>query len=121
MTGAGPARRQILWDHGVRVVENHQARLFATADDRFYQEVLGDAAMRSTTVPLIQDIATASAATRLEEIQRPVSAVVTTIASREEVVDILEQYKLTDLPVVDAEGRMIGVVRHRNLVTAAED
>ena len=69
----------------------------------------------------IQDIATAAATARLEEIQRPIRAVVTAIAPREEVVDILERYRLTDLPVVDAEERLIGVVRYRNLVAAAED
>lgn len=69
----------------------------------------------------IQDVATASATTRLEEIQRPVRAVVNAVAPREEVVDVIEQYKLTDLPVVDADGRLIGVVRYRNLMAAAED
>ncbi|MCG6964874.1 MAG: magnesium transporter [Chromatiaceae bacterium] len=69
----------------------------------------------------IQDIATATATTRLEEIQRPVRAVINALAPREEVVDILEQFRLTDLPVVDAEERLIGVVRYRNLMAAAED
>jgi len=69
----------------------------------------------------IQDLATATATTRLEEIQRPVRAVVNALAPREEVVDILEQFKLTDLPVVDAEERLIGAVRYRNLMAAAED
>jgi len=69
----------------------------------------------------IQDIATATGTTRLEEIQRPVRAVVDAIAPREEVVDLLDRYRLTDLPVVDAEERLIGVVRHRNLMAAAED
>jgi len=69
----------------------------------------------------IQDIATATETTRLEEIQRPVRAVINAVAPREEVVDILEQYRLTDLPVVDAEDRLIGVVRYRNLMAAAED
>lgn len=69
----------------------------------------------------IQDIATATAATRLEEIQHPVRAVVNAVSPREEVVDILEHYRLTDLPVVDAEERLIGVVRYRNLVAAAEN
>lgn len=62
----------------------------------------------------IQDIATATANTHLEEIQRPVRAVVSALSPREEVVDILEQYRLTDLPVVDAEERLIGAVRYRN-------
>ena len=69
----------------------------------------------------IQDIATATAATRLEEIQHPVLAMVNAVAPREEVVDILERYRLTDLPVVDADGQLIGAVRYRNLVAAAED
>jgi magnesium transporter len=69
----------------------------------------------------IQDVATASVTTHLGEIQRPVTAMVNAVASRQEVVEILEQYKLTDLPVVDADNRLVGVVRHRNLVAAAED
>jgi magnesium transporter len=69
----------------------------------------------------IQDVATASSTTRLDEIQRPVRAVVNAVAPREDVVDILERYRLTDLPVVDAEERLVGVVRYRNLVAAAED
>ena len=69
----------------------------------------------------IQDVATESATTRLEEIQTPVQAMVSAVAPRQEVVEILEHYRLTDLPVVDVEGRLIGVVRYRNLVTAAEN
>jgi magnesium transporter len=69
----------------------------------------------------IQDLAMESSSTRLEEIQRPVQAMVNAVAPREEVVEILEAYRLTDLPVVDTEERLIGVVRYRNLVAAAED
>ena len=69
----------------------------------------------------IQDIATATATTRLEEIQHTVKAVVNAVAPREEVVEILERYRLTDLPVVDADEHLIGAVRYRNLVAAAED
>ena len=69
----------------------------------------------------IQDLAMAASATRLEEIQRPVQAVVNPMAPRDEVVEILDRYRVTDLPVVDADERLIGVVRYRNLVAAAED
>lgn len=69
----------------------------------------------------IQDVATATAATRLEEIKRPVPATVNAVAPREEVVDILDLYRLTDLPVLSADERLIGVVRYRNLMAAAED
>lgn len=69
----------------------------------------------------LQDLATESSSTRLEEIQHSVQAMVSAVAPREEVVEILERYRLTDLPVVDTEQRLIGVVRYRNLVAAAED
>lgn len=69
----------------------------------------------------IQDLATSRPTTRLEEIKRPVRAVVNALASREEVVETLDRFRLTDLPVVDVEGRLIGVVHYRNLMAAAED
>jgi magnesium transporter len=46
---------------------------------------------------------------------------VNAMAPREEVVEILDERRLTDLPVVDIDGRLIGVVRYRNLMAAAED
>ncbi len=69
----------------------------------------------------IQDLAIEKSSTCLEEIQRPVQAVVSAVAPREDVVELLERYRLTDLPVIDAGDRLIGVVRYQNLVAAAED
>lgn len=69
----------------------------------------------------IQDVAMATGNTQLEAIQRPVRAVVNAIAPREDVVELLERYRLTDLPVIDADERLIGVVRYKNLMAAAED
>jgi magnesium transporter len=69
----------------------------------------------------IQDVAIATSGTLLAEIQRPVPAVVSDVAPREEVVDILERFRLTDLPVINAEEKLIGVVRYINLMAAAED
>ena len=70
----------------------------------------------------IQDMATTSSTdTPLAELRRPLRAAVNALASREEVVETLDQYRLTDLAVVDLEGRIVGVVRYRNLVAAAED
>jgi magnesium transporter len=69
----------------------------------------------------ILDLATAQPGSRLEEIQRPVRAAVNAVAPREEVVELLDRYRLTDLPVLDLDERLIGVVRYRNLMAAAED
>lgn len=69
----------------------------------------------------VQDLATSAAHTTLDEIMRPVKATVNVMASREEVVELLDQHRLTDLPVVDLDERLVGAVRHTNLVAAAED
>jgi magnesium transporter len=69
----------------------------------------------------IQDLATAKTTTTLGEIKRPVRATVNALAPREEVVEILDVRRLTDLAVVDIDGRLIGVVRYRNLMAVAED
>jgi magnesium transporter len=39
---------------------------------------------------------------------------------RDEVVELLQQHKLSSLPVVDLEGRLIGILRHATLVDAAQ-
>jgi magnesium transporter len=39
---------------------------------------------------------------------------------REEVVDLLNQHKLSSLPVVDLEGRLVGILRYGALVDAAQ-
>jgi magnesium transporter len=48
-------------------------------------------------------------------------AAVQSLAPREEVVEKLEQYKLFDLPVVDIDGRLVGVIHHSGLVTALQE
>jgi magnesium transporter len=49
----------------------------------------------------------------------PVS--VQALAPREDVVDQLSRMKLASLPVVDAEQRVVGIIRHSALVRAAEE
>lgn len=68
----------------------------------------------------VQDLATSSSTTTLDEIMRPVKAAVNVMASRDEVVELLDQHRLTDMPVVDLDGRLVGAVRPQNLVAAAE-
>jgi len=97
------------------------ARIRASGRHRIRMLFIVDAENRLKGQVDIQDLATESASTHLEEIQMPVEAMVNAVAPREEVVEILERYRLTDLPVVDVGGRLIGVVRYRNLVAAAEN
>lgn len=69
----------------------------------------------------MQDIALARPDDRLSELGRPVVATVEAMATREEVVEKMEQYRMSDLAVVDVDGRLIGVIRHAGLVAAEKE
>ncbi|MCC6533455.1 MAG: magnesium transporter [Burkholderiales bacterium] len=68
----------------------------------------------------IQDLAIAEAATQLGAIVRPLLAVAKELDPREDVVAILQQQPITELPVVSAEGHFVGVIRHAALISALE-
>lgn len=42
-------------------------------------------------------------------------------ATREEVIDLVERYKISSLPVVDIDNYLVGVVAHEDVVEAMED
>ena len=69
----------------------------------------------------IQDVALAEPDTRLEALLLPVSAVATQVMPREEVVELLERHKLVDLPVVDIDGHLLGVIFHDALIQAIHE
>ena len=68
----------------------------------------------------IQDLATADPGAALASIVRPLVAVARDLDPREDVVNLLQQQPITELPVVDADGRLVGVIRHAALVSALE-
>ncbi len=69
----------------------------------------------------IQDLALATADESLSDHVQPVTEVVTTQTNREELVELLERSRRDSVPVVDADGRLMGVVRYRSLFHAIED
>ncbi|HET7700127.1 MAG TPA: magnesium transporter [Candidatus Limnocylindria bacterium] len=71
------------------------------------------------SVPL-GELATALPETKLKDLVRATPAMVNVTASREEIVSFLNEQRLATLPVVDAESRLVGVIRYRQLVAAAE-
>lgn len=66
----------------------------------------------------IQDLATADPSATLREIARPPLAVVGDLDPRQDVVAILQQRAVTELPVVAHDGRFVGVIRQAALVSA---
>ncbi len=69
----------------------------------------------------VQEMAFAGADALLSDLIVPVPAAVTVTAGRQEIVQLLERHRLSDIPVVDADGRLVGVVRYDALVRAVED
>lgn len=97
-------------------------RLLQRHKPKFSRQLfLTDAEGVVTQMVEIQELALADGATPLQMLAKPVPAVVLATASRDEVVEQLEKYKMTDLPVVDIDGRLIGLIRHDVLVTAVQE
>jgi len=74
-----------------------------------------------TGVVPLREVATAEPDARLRTLAVPPPAVVQAFANREEVVDTLTDARLPALPVIDVTGRLLGVIRHAELVEAARE
>ncbi len=70
-------------------------------------------------VPL-GELVTAQPQTKLKDIVRGVPAAVRVTATREEIVESLASLRLATFPVVDLNHRLVGVIRYRALLAAAE-
>ncbi|HEX9788565.1 MAG TPA: magnesium transporter [Candidatus Binatia bacterium] len=69
----------------------------------------------------LQDLAVAEGEERLEELLRFTPVSVSAMATREELVDLMTQHRLSSLPVIDAENRVTGIIRHDKLIAAAQE
>jgi len=81
---------------------------------------LQDAGGRLAGAVPLGEIATATPETKLRDLVRGTTGMVSVTASREEIVEFLNTHRLQTLPVVDSDGRLVGVIRYRELVDAAE-
>jgi magnesium transporter len=68
----------------------------------------------------IQDLATADPVRPLRDLTRRLIASVQELDPREELVEVLQRQPITELPVVDSQGRFVGVIQHGTLVAAVE-
>jgi magnesium transporter len=68
----------------------------------------------------IQDLALAEPDLTLTRIARKIADAVQDTAPREEVVEKMQQDAVTDLPVIDFDGHLVGVIRQAKLASAVE-
>jgi magnesium transporter len=71
-------------------------------------------------VPL-QDAATAEPDVALAALAKPLAATVTALTPREDVAELVERYRLADLPVVDVHGHLLGVIPGSRLMQAMQE
>lgn len=83
--------------------------------------IIVDADSRIDGIVEIQDLVLADSDDRLAEFLQPIPGFVTATATVDDIVEVMEEHRLSSLPVVDVEGRLIGVVRYDELVTAAKE
>lgn len=68
----------------------------------------------------MRDLAIGASEDALGDIARPVTEFVEATAPREEVVEKLKSAMIHELPVVDLDGRLLGIIHHSALVRAVE-
>ncbi|TFH75319.1 magnesium transporter [Gammaproteobacteria bacterium LSUCC0112] len=69
----------------------------------------------------VQDIAISEPYVTLSEISQPVTAVVPGTAGKDEISDLFERLQLLDLPVLDIDQRLLGVINHASLVQVSQE
>jgi magnesium transporter len=68
----------------------------------------------------LQDLAVASPQDRLADLIQSTPYAVHALAPKEEIVQLIEERKLLNLPVVDLDGILLGAIRNDALLTAAK-
>jgi magnesium transporter len=70
---------------------------------------------------LLQDLALADPEATLNSLAQALRGSIDAIASREEVAELFTRHSLMDLPVVDINGVLLGVIMHSSLMQTAQE
>ena len=105
---------------GNETVEEALRRIRAIKGRKIVEVCLVDGNGIFTGVVSIQEIAISDPSTRLADLAETQPICVPHMALREDIVQHLEKQKLTSLPVVDSDNRLLGILRYDALVAAAQ-
>lgn len=111
----------VIYFHPEMLVSAALARLRAQQRRGFRVVFVVDDDQHLVGMVEIQDLALADGNDRLIKLVRKIPALVSELTTKEEIVEILDRYRLTDLAVVDFGERLIGVVRYHALMDAARE
>jgi magnesium transporter len=96
-------------------------RLRRFRNRRIQDVFLVDADGRLVGAVPLQDVVLAQPGDRLEGLAADASVSVQAVSSRDEVIETFETHRVATLPVVDFDGRLLGVLRQRELIQAAQE
>ncbi len=68
----------------------------------------------------LQDLVAAEPGDRLVDLQQPQAVSIRAMAPRDEVIELFEGSRAASIPVVDFQGRVLGVIRQAELVAAVQ-
>jgi magnesium transporter len=106
--------------HAEDTVAKALARIRVLHDRRIVDVCLIDEAGLLVAVLPLQEIAIAQPNARLGDLVSGPLVSIPAMAPRDEVVRLLEDRKLSSLPVVDFEGRLLGIIRYDAFVSLAK-
>jgi len=101
-------------------VDEALVRIRKTRGRKITDVVLTDDEGKLTGVVSLQSLVGASDNAAMGSLADRAPPVVNPMATRDEVVDLLNRHALTSLPVVDLDGHMLGILRYDVLVRAAQ-
>lgn len=81
--------------------------------------IIDDKGYLTAVIPL-QDIALSEPNIQLRDLIQIKPISIQAMAPRDEVVQLLEEKRLASLPVVDINGKLLGIIRYDNLITATK-
>lgn len=97
--------------HLKQIPKNQVRRVIYIVDVHFHLKAVVD----------LQTLLLSKKDTLLRELASPISAYVLVTDEKEQVVSTLEKYRITDLPVVDYEGRLLGLIPYDILVETSKE
>ena len=101
-------------------VEEALKRIRSLKDRRIYQVFLVDDEGHLTDVISLQNIAISDTKTPLMDLVERPPVSINALAPRDEVVQLIEEKKIINLPVVDINNHLLGVIRNDKLFDAAK-
>lgn len=86
-----------------------------------YELRIVDDELRLKSLVDIKALALAEPGQTLDSISHGVVAVVKPMDTREQIVELLEDHHLDELPVIDDDGHLVGIIRHAALMDALKE